>query len=144
MCDHCGCRSFAPIAELTAEHEDILATAWTLAEAKRTGDPAAAGAREALLAMLDVHAAKEEAGLYPELVRLGGLSAQDRDELEEEHRVLRGVVAGGDLDRRAYYVLANHIEVEEQELFPAARFGFEEPEWDAIAVVHAAQEELRR
>ena len=35
MCDHCGCRAFAPIAELTADHEDILRRAWALAEATR-------------------------------------------------------------------------------------------------------------
>lgn len=144
MCDHCGCRSFAPIAELTAEHEEILRLAWTLAEATRTGHPPEVGTRETLLAMLDLHAAKEEAGLYPELVRLGALSVQDRADLEQEHRVLRGVVAEDEFDRRAYYELANHMEVEDVELFSAARFHFEEPDWDEMAAAHEAQETLRR
>ena len=139
MCDHCGCRAFAPIAELTAEHEVILAAAWALAEATRSGHPAEAGSRLELLAVLDLHAAKEEAGLYPELVALGGLSEQERDELEAEHLVLRAVVADGEFDRRAYYALAAHIEVEELELFSAARFSFDERDWDAMADAHAAQ-----
>lgn len=37
MCDHCGCRAYPPIAELTAEHEAILALAEPLAVATRHG-----------------------------------------------------------------------------------------------------------
>lgn len=32
MCDHCGCRYFRAIAELTADHEQILELAWQVAE----------------------------------------------------------------------------------------------------------------
>ncbi|MFN8105130.1 MAG: hemerythrin domain-containing protein [Acidimicrobiia bacterium] len=136
MCDHCGCRAFAPIAELTEEHERILAMAWALAEAAGNGADPPADEAEALLALLQVHAAKEERGLYPELVELGELSGQDRGLLEHEHRALRGALEAGAFDRHHYYELANHIEVEETELFSAARFAFEEPEWDAMAAAH--------
>lgn len=37
MCDHCGCRAYPPIAELTAEHVEILRLAEPLA---RQQDPA--------------------------------------------------------------------------------------------------------
>lgn len=136
MCDHCGCRSFPPIAELTEEHERILALAWTLAEATRTARVWPPGDAEALLALLEVHAAKEESGLYPELVQLDALSASDCGLLEHEHRAIRATLAASSFDRHDYYELASHIEVEETELFSAARFAFEEPEWDAMAAAH--------
>ena len=37
----------------------------------------------------------------------------------------------------AYFALASHIEVEEMELFPAAMFGFDDDEWDAMAGAHS-------
>ncbi len=138
MCDHCGCRAFAPIAELTADHEQILATAWGLAEATRAGRPWAAGHLDGLLDLLDGHIAKEEAGLYPELLELESLSEADRATLEEEHRAVRAALAAGRFDRSDYYALAAHIEVEEMELFSAARFTFDEQEWDEMEVVHRA------
>ncbi len=140
MCDHCGCRSFAPIAELTAEHEEILGVAWTLAEATRDQHAALAEDLRRLLALLDVHANKEESGLYPELLELGGLSEAECSDLEEEHRATRASLVSGHFDRRRYYALAAHIEVEELELFPAARFSFDEPEWDSMAAAHDAVE----
>jgi hypothetical protein len=89
MCDHCGCRAFPPIAELTAEHVEILAMAWELAEAARTGHPATPGVLDSLLALLDLHVIKEEAGLYPELLEVGALAEDACAALEEEHRVVR-------------------------------------------------------
>ena len=73
MCDHCGCRAYAPIAELTAEHEEILTLAWSLVEATRQERQPDQEVVDHLLARLDVHVAKEEYGLYPELAELSGL-----------------------------------------------------------------------
>ena len=142
MCDHCGCRAFPPIAELTAEHVEILAMAWDLAEAAHTGQPWPPGVLDSLLVLLELHAIKEEAGLYPELVELGGLTEAACAELEEEHRVVRAALVAGSFDRSDYYELASHIEVEEMELFSAARFTFEEPEWEEMAGVHLAAAEV--
>jgi hypothetical protein len=56
---------------------------------------------------------------------------------EEEHRVVReALVAAGSI--AAILRAGTHIEVEEMELFSAARFNFEEPEWDEMAGVHLA------
>ena len=142
MCDHCGCRAFAPIAELTAEHEQILAKAWVLAEAARAGRPAPPDVLDSLLGLLDLHALKEETGLYPELVEVGGLTEDACADLEEEHRVIRAALVDGRFDRREYYELASHIEVEEMDLFSAARLAFEEPEWEEMAGVHLAAAEV--
>jgi hemerythrin-like domain-containing protein len=138
MCDHCGCRAFPPIAELTAEHDDILSRAWDLAEAARTGAQPSSVDLGRLLSLLDVHVVKEETGLYPLLVAGSGLSDEQRAELEDEHRTLRLALVDGAFDRRAYYALAAHIEAEEMELFPAAMFGFDDEEWDGVVGAHRA------
>ncbi len=139
MCDHCGCRSFPAIAELTADHEEILRVAWDLAESTRL-DPAGSddAARTSLLALLDSHVAKEESGLYPALLATGGSSPEQVAGLEEEHRELHRSLAGAAFGRRDFYALAAHIEEEEMELFPAAMLGFDDEEWDATADAHRA------
>lgn len=142
MCDHCGCRSFPPIAELTADHELILGLAWSLAESDRIGAGPNAHARSELLTLLDAHVAKEESGLYPTLVAVGGASAEQVADLEEEHRELRRRLTAVTFDRRDFYALAAHIEVEELELFPAAMLGFDEEEWDATSHAHRAVDDI--
>lgn len=138
MCDHCGCRAFPPIAELTAEHDEILQCAWAIAEAARDGrTPPGTGVDE-LVRLLDVHVRKEETGLYPELIAGGGLSTEQLAELEQEHRDLHEALRSLRFDRRAYFALAAHIEVEEMELFPAAMFGFDDEEWDTLEDAHLA------
>ena len=56
----------------------------------------------------------------------------------ELHPALREALVAGRFERSEFYELASHIEVEEMELFSAARFNFEEPEWDEMAGVHLA------
>jgi hemerythrin-like domain-containing protein len=140
VCDHCGCRAFPAIAELTADHETILSLAWQLAEAVRRGgttegttDPTV---RDELLAILDAHVVKEETGLYPLLLAAGDLSAETSGTLQDEHRTLRAALTGGAFDRRDFYALAAHTEQEELELFPAAMFAFDDEEWNELASAH--------
>ena len=136
MCDHCGCRAYPPIAELTADHEEILRRAWELAETERAGAPVGPGERDELLAVLDVHVTKEETGLYPELAARGDLTDEQRAQLDGEHREIREALTGGRFDRRAFYALAAHIEDEEMELVPAAMFGFDDDGWEAMDAAH--------
>ena len=136
MCDHCGCREYGPIAELTDDHERILALAWAVAESGRTGARYAQAARADLAALLEVHAEKEEIGLYPLLATTGDLGDEQRGALEGEHRDLHRVLAGTSFDRRDYFALAAHIEEEETELFPWAMFGFDDEEWEAMTRAH--------
>jgi hypothetical protein len=125
VCDHCGCRAYEPIADLTVEHESILTLAWELAES----GGAACDVRDDLAALLDGHVVKEETWLYPELVATGDLTAGSSSALEQEHRSLRSSLFSGTFDRRDFYALAAHIEEEERELFPAAMFAFDDDEW---------------
>ncbi len=128
MCDHCACRTYPAIADLSAEHEDILALAWEVAEGRdRSG-----GMAVRLLQLLDHHIHKEERGLYPWLVQSGDLDEEQLDRLEEEHRTVRVRLVAGAFDRRDFYALAAHIEEEEMELFPSAMFGFDDDAWDAL------------
>jgi hypothetical protein len=138
MCDHCGCRAFPPIAELTAEHEEILERAWAVAEVERGGRTPPAAEMDELVRQLDLHVRKEETGLYPTLIARGGLTADQLTGLEEEHRELHRTLTTAGFDRPAFYALAAHIENEEMELFPAAMLGFDDEEWDALDDAHRA------
>lgn len=133
MCDHCHCRDNRPIAELSAEHEEILRVAWSLSEHVRLAGATDAALRDELLDMLQVHVAAEEQALYPLLVASGGLDRSQSAVLEDEHEALRTSLLAGTFDRRTYYELAAHIEAEEMELFPAAMFGFDDEAWDLLA-----------
>ena len=135
VCDHCGCRSFLPIAELTSEHETILSLAWTLSEAVRGGrtiEPT----RTDLLDLVTRHITKEEAGLYPALLATDAVSAADVTGLEEDHRELCRSLLEGPFGRLQFLALAAHIEQEELELFPYAMLRFDEVEWNATGEVH--------
>lgn len=138
MCDHCGCRQFAPIAELTADHERILDMAWIVAAAGDRTDPARLRTRDELVALLDEHVVKEETGLYPQLMGTGDLSTETNDRLEEEHRVVRRALVDDCFDRKLYFALAAHIEEEEMELFSGARFAFDDEEWAEMDAAHHA------
>ena len=135
MCDHCGCRAIPAIAALTAEHETILALAWTLAEATRHGDPTDPAVLDQLVRLLDAHVVQEETGLYPLLMGTDDLSITECDALEDEHREIETWLTAGSLDRRGYYSLAAHIEAEETYLFPAAMFGFDDEEWETLEAI---------
>lgn len=138
MCDHCGCRAFAPIAELTADHEFILDLAWRVAEGEWPSEEAHAEARRELNRFLDMHAVKEEIGLYPLLISTGDLSVELNEALEAEHRDVHDRLDRNEFDRRAYFALAAHIEVEELELFSVSQFAFGEEEWEEMEQAHHA------
>lgn len=139
MCDHCGCRRFAPIAELSAEHDTVLSIAWELAESPG-GAPDRPVLRARLLSVLDPHVKVEEATLYPLLIEHGGLPASSVTTLEEEHEDLREAIVGDRFDRRAFYALAAHIEEEEMDLFPVAMFAFDDDQWAELAERLAAKD----
>jgi hemerythrin-like domain-containing protein len=132
MCDHCSCRQFRAIAELSTEHEQILEVAWALSERHRETGVADGPLREQLGQMLAVHVEAEEVALYPLLVETGGLEPEHSDELEQEHTDLASALIEGRFDRRMYFELASHIEEEELELFPLAMFGFDEDDWAVL------------
>jgi hemerythrin-like domain-containing protein len=136
MCDHCGCRAYPPIRELTAEHETILELAEQLAVATRHRHPVDVAARDHLVALLERHVGKEEIGLYPLLIAETGDDADAFDHLEAEHDELFDAIDRGTFDHLALYALQRHIEEEEEVLFSAALFHFDGDTWDDLAAAH--------
>ena len=132
MCDHCSCRQFRSIAELSTEHEQILEVAWALSEHHRATGVSDGPLREQLGQMLAVHVEAEEVALYPLLVETGGLEPEHSDVLEQEHTDLAAALIEGRFDRTMYFELAAHIEEEELELFPLAMFGFDDDDWAVL------------
>jgi hemerythrin superfamily protein len=139
MCDHCGCRNIPAIADLTADHDEILTLAWqvvTIADPDLDRDT-----RAALVDLLDRHARKEEEALYPLLSRSGDLEAAQRDVYEAEHRQFHAALVSAAFDRTMYFALAAHAEAEESELFPMVMFGLDADEWVAMEAVQRAIDE---
>lgn len=135
MCDYCGCRSFTVIARFTAEHEEIVNAAGELREAIEAGaaEQAAASA-VALAALLGPHTRDEERTLFAEMASDPEFSGHV-DQLCTEHRDLDAQLAGlgtGDIDalHRFYDLLREHINKEENGLFPAAAIALDGAAWD--------------
>jgi hemerythrin-like domain-containing protein len=141
MCDHCGCRAYPPIRELTDEHETILELAQGLADATRRHRTIDTEARDRLVALLERHVAKEETGLYPLLVAEMDEDADAFDHLEAEHDELFEAIEAAAFDHLALYALQRHIEEEEEVLFSAALFHFDGDTWDDLASAHHHVEE---
>ena len=141
MCSHCGCRDYPPIAELTAEHEQILALAEPLARATRRGALIDAAVPSRLLELLQLHAAKEEAGLYPLLIAEMGASPDAFEDLEEEHGEVVAAIHAGTFDHLALYALQRHIEEEEEVLFSGALFHFDGDTWYDLDAAHRRVEQ---
>jgi hemerythrin-like domain-containing protein len=136
MCDHCGCRNVGPTAELTAEHDEILALAWQLAEAHRHARAADPSVVARLIELRARHSEKEERGLFPLVVESGDCEHSQVEHLESEHREQRARLDQGRFTRDDYYALAAHVEEEEFELFPMAMFGFDDTMWAEMEAVH--------
>lgn len=132
MCDHCGCREFSQISELHEEHEQILEMAWAIVLKVEGGTRPTLDDVRDLVAMLDIHVAKEEFGLYPKMVEVGELGESLLEELEAEHADIRRRLVALEYDRRDYFELAAHIETEEEELFPLTVFSFDDDDWDEL------------
>jgi hemerythrin-like domain-containing protein len=144
MCDYCGCRDSGPTAELAAEHATLQDLTGQLNEALAAGADAEAHRVFAELAhLLDVHAAKEEVGLFPQARLLGNID--DRiDDLIHDHDVLHGQLGAGPRGpdvQRALKLLSQHIDDEEWDLFPHVFHALDPEQWDEVALAHLAVEE---
>ena len=137
MCSYCGCRNIPLIRLLTRQHEDITNHTTALRAAVRLNDlPAAAGAAQVLAELLHPHTHLEERGLFAEM-RKDDMFTEHIDSLCAEHEVLDSelaAVAAGDLSRvePLLTLLANHIDREENGLFPAALTFLDNEQWDDL------------
>lgn len=135
MCGYCGCQSIEMIGRFMAEHEDIANLAGDLRRTAVSGDSAAVSdALDSAMAQLQPHTGAEEKGLFTVLRRnpdftdhIATLCAEhDRlDELAEQIR--RGHV---ELIDTFVHELREHINKEENGLFPAAAIEMSGEDWD--------------
>ena len=144
MCSYCGCRALTEIADLTAQHEEIVNATGPLRRAAEAQDHETAKTFVAsLIALLNPHTSQEELGVFAELRKREEFT-EHVDALCAEHLHLHALfarIADGEigLASEAIGALREHIEKEENGLFPAAAVELEGPVWQELAERHANQ-----
>jgi hemerythrin-like domain-containing protein len=139
MCDYCGCRRSGPTAELAAEHERLQELGDRLRVALHDGVDAPEVFDE-FVRLLQMHAAKEEVGLFVQARSSTPLG--DRiDALCREHDDLHRWLSDGFTGPRvpdALRLLVTHIDDEEYDLFPHIFHALDPEQWDEIELAHRA------
>ncbi|MBK7274349.1 MAG: hemerythrin domain-containing protein [Dermatophilaceae bacterium] len=137
MCSYCGCESITTIGDFMAEHIEIVNATTALRLASASHDTAAAPPAAAVLAqMLTTHAHREEVGLFRVLARQEEFTSEVTT-LCGEHGSLDAQLAAivaGDLDAVNPLIdaLRDHINREENGLFPASAIALSGSEWDEV------------
>ena len=134
MCSYCGCDSIEVIGRFMAEHEEIINATGRLRVGVHSGDADAVDdARAVVLGLLWPHTAAEEAGLF-RVMATDEVYADHIATLCGEHRTLDALLAAvtpGDREamQRFEDVLRQHIEKEDNGLFPAAAIALDGAQW---------------
>ncbi|MHA6510976.1 hemerythrin domain-containing protein [Tessaracoccus sp. Z1128] len=135
MCSYCGCDSITVIGRFMAEHVTIVNACGQLRRAVVDGGDVPGRARDLAL-LLGPHTQSEEVGLFSVMKR--------RDEFADhvttlcgEHRSLDellAAIAAGDHSLMDSFEVAlrDHIDKEDNGLFPAAALGLDGDEWTEI------------
>ena len=137
MCSYCGCRNIPMIAQLNAEHDAIVNSSYALEIAFRDQDVEAARvACKELGELLHPHTRREEYGLFAEMKK-DELFTDHVASLCAEHAELDSeleAIEAGDLASipKMLTLLNNHIDREENGLFPAALAYLDDTQWDTI------------
>ena len=141
MCEYCGCQAVSVIAELTREHDTVVAMIGDARTALERGDVAgAAASARRIAAVLGPHTAVEENGLFPALEdefasHVAGLVAEHR----HIETVLAEAARGTPVDPRwparlidTLRLLREHILKEQDGAFPAALTSLRPSDWERI------------
>ncbi len=143
MCDYCGCRRSGPTSELAAEHERLLELGEHLDRCLDDPDAARTVAIfDEFVRLLQMHAAKEEIGLFVQAKATTPLG-DTIDTLCGEHDDLHAWLAhgpGGSRVPDALRLLITHIDDEEHDLFPHVFHALDPEQWDEIEFAHRAVE----
>jgi hemerythrin-like domain-containing protein len=144
MCEHCGCRGVAPIAQLMDEHFELLELSGVIRGRLEAGDRDGAWRALGHLAehLVD-HVRREEAGVFRAL-REQGEYAEAVGELEEEHRTFDELLSELDLgdaelaERVGSLLdeLSVHIDKENLGVFPVAVVTLGARGWETVAAAH--------
>ena len=143
MCDYCGCREEGPTAELAAEHVQLAVLSQKLKDGLRAKEDISETFKE-FTTLLEMHAAKEEVGLFPKVETLGVMDDQIA-QLIAEHETLHHQLEHGPSGRdvgAALKLLAQHIDDEEFGLFPHIFHALDPEDWEEIELAHRAVEEV--
>jgi hemerythrin-like domain-containing protein len=146
MCEYCGCRQIATIAELTREHDAVVALVGQIKTSlpDRRRDDVAESCQQ-ILAILAVHTVVEEQGLFPEMTdEFPDHISVLRSEHREIEKVL-GDAADGFPDDPTWpdrlvailHLLREHILKEQDGVFPAALVALDAEQWERIEAVRA-------
>lgn len=145
MCSYCGCRSISLIGRFMDEHEDIVNVAGILHRAAEGTDPhSVQAALEDTISHLHPHTVAEEQGLF-DVLRRNPDFTEHVDTLCAEHTSLDALaerIRAGEVGLIDQFVseLRDHINKEENGLFPAAAIEMDGPDWeDAISRTPAEQ-----
>lgn len=141
MCNYCGCRKSGPTSELATEHQHLLRLAEILHRALHDGEDVGTVFAE-FVRLLEMHAAKEEIGLFDHGQSLQPLADQI-EVLCREHADLRRWLADGPTGLHvadALQLLVTHIDDEEYKLFPRLFHALDPEQWDEIELAHRAIE----
>lgn len=137
MCSYCGCESIEVIGRFMGEHVEIINACGELRRAVQDGDRAAVGGKAAALAgLLGPHTRAEEVGLFAVMARddeftdhIARLCAEHAS-LDE---ALLAIAEGSWAEFAAFErALRDHIDREDNGLFPAAAIAFAGPEWTEV------------
>lgn len=147
MCEYCGCQALASIAQLTAEHDEVVNVIGLARKAVEAHDVvAAAGHARTIARVLGPHTAVEEGALFPALAR------DFPDHVErflQDHRRIDAVLSEtarssavhppgeGWLERlgETLHLLRAHVLAEQDGAFPAALASLGPTDWDLVDAV---------
>ena len=146
MCEYCGCQQIATIAELTREHDEVVALVGQIQSAlpgQHRED--VAKSCQQILDILAPHTVVEEEGLFPEM------TAEFPDHIEvlrSEHREIEkvlGEASDGFPDDPTWpdrlvavlHLLREHILKEQDGVFPAALAALDADQWERIEAARA-------
>lgn len=134
MCSYCGCDSIEVIGRFMSEHVEIInATGELRAAVASGGADALDSARGVVAGLLWPHTVAEESGLFRVMAR-DEVYADHIATLCGEHETLEALLAAitpGDHDAMARFedVLREHINKEDNGLFPAAAIALDGSDW---------------
>jgi len=144
MCQYCGCHEIGPIGALMDDHFEIRNLCRHLTadiEADRREE--AIGLARELVRYFTVHNAVEEGGLYLSMTRFeeyeekAGTLYDEHDALDAVLEELLALADAGRLEDIDFgpllaeiHVLHEHIDHEENGLFPAAAVALDQADWD--------------
>lgn len=140
MCSYCGCQSITVIGRFMAEHVEIINATGDLRRAVLAADPdALEPARAEVARLLWPHTEAEEVGLFTVM----GREEEFTDHIQTlcgEHRTLDdylGDITFGDAAAMAQFenALREHIDKEDNGLFPAAAIALSGSDWAEVDAV---------